>query len=57
MNNELYLTVRDLLNFLQNVDPDLPVQIAMNGEYQWSAEAVTLETIDGKPYVRIADEF
>ncbi len=57
MNNELYLTVRDLLNFLQSVDPDLPVQIAMNGEYQWSAEAVTLETIDGKPYVRIADEF
>ena len=55
MNNEL--TVRDLLNFLQNVDPDLPVQIAMNGENQWSAEAITVETIDGEPYVRIADEF
>jgi hypothetical protein len=55
MNNEL--TVRDLLNFLQNVDPDLPVQLAMNGEYQWLAEKVSVETIDGEPYVLISDEF
>jgi len=54
MNKEL--TVRDLLNFLQNVDADLPVQIAMNGEYQWVAEAVSVETIDGEPYILISDE-
>jgi hypothetical protein len=51
MNRDL--TVRDLLNFLQNVDPDLPVQIAMNSEYQWTAAAVTVDTIDDKPYVLI----
>lgn len=51
------MTVQKLIDFLKNVDPNLPVQIAMNGEYQWSAEAITVETIDGKPYVRIADEF
>ena len=59
MNKEL--TVRDLLSFLQSVVDDLPVganppvQIAMNGEYQWTAESVTLETVDGEPFILIAD--
>ena len=51
------MTVQKLMDFLKNLDPNLPVQIAMNGEYQWMAERVTVETIDGEPYVRISDEF
>jgi hypothetical protein len=51
------MTVQKLMDFLKNLDPNLPVQIAMNGEYQWMAERVSVETIDGEPYVRISDEF
>ena len=50
------MTVHKLMDFLKNLDPNLPVQIAMNGEYQWMAEEVSVETIDGEPYVLISDK-
>ena len=50
------LTVRDLLNFLQNVDADLPVQIAMNNEYQWTATNIEVAKMNDAPYILISDE-
>jgi hypothetical protein len=49
-------TVQKLMDFFKTVDPNLPVQIAMNGEYQWMAEQVSVETIDGEPYILISDK-
>jgi hypothetical protein len=54
MNKELI--VRDLLNFLQNVNADLPVKIAMNNEYQWTATNIEVAKMNGEPYILISDE-
>jgi hypothetical protein len=51
------MTVQKLMDFLKNVDPNLPVQISMNGEYQWLAQVVSVETRHDEQYILIADEF
>lgn len=52
------LTVRDLLARLAAVHPDTPVQICMNGEYQWEASSVTYVKNGGRrgTYLLISDE-
>lgn len=35
-NDTLPMTVADLIAALQQFDPNLPVEMAMNNEYQWA---------------------
>lgn len=35
-DNNTPMTVGDLITALQNFDPSLPVEMAMNNEYQWA---------------------
>lgn len=56
-NDSTTMTVGDLIAALQKFDPALPVEMAMNQEYQWAIRPsdITLDTRNGSPYVLIGD--
>ena len=56
-NDNTQMTVADLIAALQQFDPSLPVEMAMNQEYQWAIRPsdITLDTRDGSSYVLIGD--
>ena len=55
MQNQL--TVRQLIDILQRVDPDLPVEISMGMEYQEpvTEDMVEVSEYDGRQYLHITD--
>ena len=51
------ITVRQLIDILQRVDPDLPVEISMGMEYQEpvTEDMVEVSEYDGRQYLHITD--